>query len=94
MAKLKLPPAPPPRYAREPKPGSYLVLTVSPKLVRKYCRGIEHACCIPSRRVIVISDRLKGATREAFLRHEKGHLNGWKDCRETVVTGHEGHEHG
>jgi hypothetical protein len=77
---MKLPPAPPPEFDREP--DDYLVLTVSPALVRRYCRGIEHACAIPRRRVIVISSKLKGATRAAFIRHEKGHLNGWLDCRE------------
>lgn len=78
---MKLPPAPPPEFDREP--DDYQVLTVSPALVKRYCRGIEHACAIPARRVIVISDQLTGATREAFLRHERGHLNGWKD--ETIT---------
>jgi hypothetical protein len=88
---VRLPPAPPPEFDGEPA-FDYKVLTVSPALVRKYCRGIENACCIPKRRVIVISDQLKGATREAFLRHERGHLNGWLDCRETLVA--DDHDHG
>lgn len=93
MAHVKLPPVPPPEFDGEPE-FDYTILTVSPDLVRKYCRGIEHACAIPRRRVIVISDQLKGSVREAFLRHERGHLRGWLDCRETLVADHdhEGHD--
>ena len=91
-SKIKLPPAPPPEFDGEPD-FDYKILTVSPELVRKYCRGIEHACAIPRRRVIVISDKLEGEVREAFLRHEKGHLRGWLDCRETVVADDHDHDH-
>lgn len=88
---MKLPPVPPPEYDGEPD-FDYKILTVPPETVKQYCRGIEHACAIPKRRVIVISDRLKGKTREAFLRHEYGHLNGWLDCRETIVADADKHE--
>lgn len=93
MLPVKLPPAPPSEFDHEPK-FDYQVLTVSPELVRQYCGGIENACAIPKRRVIVISDKLKGSTRQAFLRHEKGHINGWLDCRETVVDDDHDHEAG
>lgn len=81
---IRIPPKPPRKFNREPS-FEYKVLSVPPATVKKLCRGIEHACAYPKRRVIVISDRLKGGIREAFLRHEIGHLNGWLDCRESVV---------
>jgi hypothetical protein len=86
---VKLPTIPPPEFDGEP-PFDYLVMSVSPAKVKRYCRGDRVACCFPKRRVIVISDALKGKTREAFLRHEKGHLMGWVDCREKGLPGPSG----
>jgi len=83
-----IPPKPPRKYDGEPA-FDYKVMTVSPSQVKELCRGIERACAYPKRRVIVISNELKGKVRQAFLRHEKAHLNGWLDCRETVMDDHD-----
>jgi len=85
------PPAPPPEFDYEPE-FKYSVMSVSPEKVKAYCRGDKQACAIPKRRVIVISDELKGPEREAYLRHEKAHLNGWLDCRETIIHDDDDHD--
>lgn len=77
--------APPKEYDFEPtKP--YQIATLPLPLVAKACGRPAMACTLIFRRVIVLSDGLKGDDRAAILRHEKAHLNGWQHPSAIVPT--------
>jgi hypothetical protein len=67
----------PAEYDYEPK-KPYRIATLPAREQERACGGIKNACAIPGKRVIVISDAMKGIVRELLLRHEKAHLNGWR----------------
>jgi hypothetical protein len=70
--------APPPAiYDHEPK-EYYRVARLPATEVKRVCGGIERACAIPKKRVIAIDKSIAGELLDRILRHEKGHLNGWK----------------
>lgn len=67
---------PPPEFDFEPT-EPYLIATLPEREVMRVCNMVSRACAIPARRLIIVSDTLKGEFLSITLRHEKAHLNGW-----------------
>lgn len=84
---------PPAQYDREPR-VPYTVIKASSETVDRICRtglagiGLKtgddyRGCALPpvdgkTWRIYIVKGGYKCASEEAIIRHEKGHLNGWR----------------
>ncbi len=68
---------PPEIFDHEPK-QAYAVMYAPQDEMAALCGWETIACARPAKRIIIVSKNLRGAALARVLRHEKGHLNGWR----------------
>ena len=61
------------------EPSNYAVMYAPADEMQELCNGLRTvACARPAKRIVIVWNGLRGAALARALRHEKGHLNGWR----------------